>query len=128
MSVGKSKLTTEDRVRASRGEMSFWEYDEKGYIIAGTPARVRQRLRELITDLRIGQLIATPHMGNVSEEIAAENTRLFGHEVAPYLRDLWADEPDHWTPQVSQARVAANAPKPVLTRAETEREERASAK
>ena len=37
MSVGKSKLTTEDRVRASRGEMSFWEYDEKGYIIAGTP-------------------------------------------------------------------------------------------
>ena len=106
-----SKLTPEDRVRASRGEMSFWEYDEKGYIIAGTPARVRQRLRELITDLRIGQLIATPHMGNVAEDIAAENTRLFGHEVAPYLRDLWADQPDHWTPEISQKLVAANAPK-----------------
>ena len=106
-----SKLTPEDRLRAAKGEMSFWEYDEKGYIIAGTPARVRQRLRELITDLRIGQLIATPHMGNVSEDIAAENTRLFGHEVAPYLRDLWADQPDHWTPEVSQKLVAANAPK-----------------
>ncbi len=106
-----SKLTPEDRLRAARGEMSFWEYDEKGYIIAGTPARVRQRLRELITDLRIGQLIATPHMGNVSEDIAAENTRLFGHEVAPYLRDLWADQPDHWTPEISQRLVAANAPK-----------------
>jgi alkanesulfonate monooxygenase SsuD/methylene tetrahydromethanopterin reductase-like flavin-dependent oxidoreductase (luciferase family) len=105
-----SKLTPEDRLRASRGEMSFWEYDEKGYIIAGTPERVRQRLRELIVDLRIGQLIATPHMGNVAEEVAAENTRLFGYEVAPYLRDLWADQPDHWTPAISQARVAANAP------------------
>jgi alkanesulfonate monooxygenase SsuD/methylene tetrahydromethanopterin reductase-like flavin-dependent oxidoreductase (luciferase family) len=112
--VGMAKLTPEDRLRASRGEMSFWEYDEKGYIIAGTPARVRQRLRELITDLRIGQLIPTPHMGNLSEEIGAENTRLFGYEVAPYLRDLWADQPDHWTPEVSQRLVAANAPRPVL--------------
>jgi alkanesulfonate monooxygenase SsuD/methylene tetrahydromethanopterin reductase-like flavin-dependent oxidoreductase (luciferase family) len=109
MSVGKSKLTTEDRIRASRGEMSFWEYDEKGYIIAGTPQRVRQRLRELITDLRIGQLIATLHVGNLDEEVAAENTRMFGRQVAPYLRDLWADQPDYWTPEVSQKLVAAHA-------------------
>ncbi|MDO8433809.1 MAG: LLM class flavin-dependent oxidoreductase [Candidatus Binatus sp.] len=107
-----SKLTPEDRIRAARGEMSFWEYDEKGYIIAGTPARVRQRLRELIVDLRIGQLIATPHMGNLPEEVGAQNTTLFGREVAPYLRDLWADQPDHWTPEISQRLVAANAPKP----------------
>src|SRR5271166_2373687 len=112
MSVGRSKLTPEDRVRAGRGEMSFWEYDEKGYIIAGTPERVRQRLRELIVDLRIGQLIATPHVGNLREEVAAENTRLFGYQVAPYLRDLWADQPDHWTPEISQKLVAANAPTP----------------
>ena len=111
--VTHSKLTPEDRVRAARGEMSFWEYDEKGYIIAGTPERVRQRLRDLITDLRIGQLIATPHMGNLPEDVGAENTRLFGHEVAPYLRDLWADQPDHWTPEVSQRLVAAHAPKAV---------------
>jgi alkanesulfonate monooxygenase SsuD/methylene tetrahydromethanopterin reductase-like flavin-dependent oxidoreductase (luciferase family) len=109
--TGQSKLTPQDRVRAARGEMSFWEYDEKGYIIAGTPERVRQRLRELITDLRIGQLIATPHVGNLPEEVGAENTRLFGREVAPYLRDLWADQPDYWTPEISQTLVKANAPK-----------------
>ena len=109
--------------------MSFWEYDEKGYIIAGTPKRVRQRLRELITELRIGQLIPTPHMGDLAEEVAAENTRLFGYEVAPYLRDLWADQPDHWTPEVSQTRVAANAPRPSAERSETiATEERAAAK
>ncbi len=111
--IGQSKLTPEDRARAARGDMSFWEYDEKGYVIAGSPRRVQQRLRELITDLRVGQLIATPHMGNLPEEVGAENTRLFGLEVAPSLRDLWADLPDHWTPQTSQQRVRANAPKPV---------------
>ena len=127
--AAQTKLTPEDRVRAGKGEMSFWEYDEKGYIIAGTPKRVRQRLRELITQLRIGQLIPTPHMGDLAEEVAAKNTYLFGHEVAPYLRDLWADQPDHWTPEVSQARIAANAPRPVLSRSETiAAEERAAAK
>ncbi|MDA0365688.1 MAG: LLM class flavin-dependent oxidoreductase [Chloroflexi bacterium] len=107
---GASSLSNEDRMRAARGEMSFWEYDEKGYIIAGTPERVRQRIRELATDLRIGQLIPTLHMGNLSEELAAKNTQLFGTEVIPYLRDLWADQPDHWTPAVSQQRVNANMP------------------
>jgi Coenzyme F420-dependent N5,N10-methylene tetrahydromethanopterin reductase and related flavin-dependent oxidoreductases len=99
----------EERRRAARGEMSFWEYDEKGYIIAGTPDRVAQRVRELATQLRVGQLIACLHMGNLPEEVAAENTHLFGTKVIPQLRDLWADQPDHWTPEASQRRVAARA-------------------
>lgn len=102
-------LKPEDRMRASRGEMSFWEYDEKGYIIAGTPQRVAQRVRALATDLRIGQLIACLHMGNLPEEVAAMNTHLVGTRVIPQLRDLWADEPDHWTPEVSRQRVAARS-------------------
>jgi alkanesulfonate monooxygenase SsuD/methylene tetrahydromethanopterin reductase-like flavin-dependent oxidoreductase (luciferase family) len=100
----------EDKKRAVRGEMSFWEYDEKGYIIAGTPDRVAQRLRELATELRVGQLITSLHMGNLPEETAAENTHLFGTQVIPQLQDLWADEPDHWTPVLSQRRVAAGRP------------------
>ncbi|MCA9829398.1 MAG: LLM class flavin-dependent oxidoreductase [Dehalococcoidia bacterium] len=112
MARGGGRLTNEDRMKAARGELSFWEYDEKGFIIAGTPKRVRERIRELATSLRVGQLIPTLHMGNLPEETAAKNTELFGREVIPYLRDLWADQPDHWTPQVSQQRVAANAPTP----------------
>jgi alkanesulfonate monooxygenase SsuD/methylene tetrahydromethanopterin reductase-like flavin-dependent oxidoreductase (luciferase family) len=113
---GRGGLSMEDRMRAARGEMSFWEYDEKGYIIAGTPERVRQRIRELATELRVGQLIPTLSMGNLPEEVAHKNTTLFGREVIPYLRDLWADEPDHWTPKVSQQRVAANSPQLVGAR------------
>ena len=104
--VVRSKRLLPDRERAAKGEMSFWEYDEKGYIIAGTPERVEQRIRELATELRVGQLIACLHMGNLPEEVASENTYLFGTKVIPKLRDLWSEEPDYWTPAISQERVA----------------------
>lgn len=99
-----------DRLRAARGELSFKEYDEKGYIIAGSPKTVRERIRELAKTLRVGQLIPTLHMGNLSEEQARENTHLFGTEVIPYLRDVWEEYEDKWTPVVSQQRVAAISP------------------
>lgn len=88
-------------------EMSFAELDEKGFIIAGSPQVVRERIRDLATSLRVGQLIATLSFGDLSEESAALNTHLFGTEVIPHLRDLWSDLPDHWTPQASQALVAS---------------------
>jgi len=104
-------ISNEERMKANRGELSFWEYDELGYVIGGTPERVEQRTRELVTDLRIGQLITCMHVGNLPEEVAAKNNHLFGTQVAPKLRDIWADEEDRWTPKASQERVAAAAAK-----------------
>jgi hypothetical protein len=63
-------------------------------------------VRDLVTDLRIGQLITCMHLGNLAEEVAAHNNDLFGNKVIPTLRDIWADEEDRWTPKVSQERVA----------------------
>lgn len=104
-------VSAEVRQRAANGELSFWEYDELGFIIAGTPERVRQRIERLATELQVGQLITCMHMGNLPEETAAKNNDLFGRQVAPHLRDLFADQEDRWTPAVSQQRVAASAPK-----------------
>jgi alkanesulfonate monooxygenase SsuD/methylene tetrahydromethanopterin reductase-like flavin-dependent oxidoreductase (luciferase family) len=104
-----------DRDRAYKGELSFGEYADKGFIVAGTPETVRERIREIAKELRVGQLIPTLHMGDLNPEVAKENTRLFGEEVIPYLRDVWADQEDRWTPKVSQERVAAiDAKKKVL--------------
>jgi alkanesulfonate monooxygenase SsuD/methylene tetrahydromethanopterin reductase-like flavin-dependent oxidoreductase (luciferase family) len=111
--LGREKvISNEERTKASRGELSFWEYDELGYIIAGTPERVEQRVRELVTDLRIGQLITCMHVGDLDEEVAAKNTHLFGTQVMPKLRDVWADEEDRWTPKASQQRIAERFPTP----------------
>ncbi|MGI5143100.1 MULTISPECIES: LLM class flavin-dependent oxidoreductase [unclassified Streptomyces] len=101
----------EVRQRAANGELSFWEADELGFIVAGTPERVRQRIETLATELHVGQLITCMHMGNLPEETAAKNNELFGRQVAPHLRDLFSDHEDHWTPEVSRQRVAAHAPK-----------------
>ena len=49
----------------------------------------------------------------VAARVSAIRRPQLAIRVIPYLRDLWADLPDHWTPQVSQQRVAANAPAPV---------------
>jgi alkanesulfonate monooxygenase SsuD/methylene tetrahydromethanopterin reductase-like flavin-dependent oxidoreductase (luciferase family) len=102
-----SAVSAEERAKATRGELSFWEYDELGYIIAGTPERVEQRIRALVTDLRIGQLITCMHVGNLPEDVAASNNDLVGTKVIPKLRDVWVDDEDRWTPTVSQQRVAA---------------------
>jgi alkanesulfonate monooxygenase SsuD/methylene tetrahydromethanopterin reductase-like flavin-dependent oxidoreductase (luciferase family) len=107
-SLRRSKnVSMDQRRKASRGDLSFWEYDELGYIIAGSPERVEQRVRDLVTELRIGQLITCMQLGNMPEEVAAHNTELFGTQVIPKLRDIWSEHEDRWTPQVSQARVAA---------------------
>ncbi len=103
-------ISADQRRKASKGELSFWEYDELGYIIAGTPERVEQRVRELATELRIGQLITCMHLGNLPEEVAAQNNYLFGTEVIPKLRDVWADCEDRWTPKLTQKRIAEKFP------------------
>ncbi|MQA13219.1 MAG: LLM class flavin-dependent oxidoreductase [Pseudonocardiaceae bacterium] len=100
-------ISAAEREQATRGELDFWEYDRLGYIIAGTPERVEQRVRELVTELRIGQLITCMHVGNLPEEVAAKNNHLFATQVIPKLRDIWSDQEDRWTPKVSQERIAA---------------------
>jgi alkanesulfonate monooxygenase SsuD/methylene tetrahydromethanopterin reductase-like flavin-dependent oxidoreductase (luciferase family) len=104
-------VSIEDRKRAINGEMSFWEFDEKGFIVAGTPERVRQRIEEVAVEMRVGQLITCMHMGNLPEETCAKNNHLFGTQVAPRLRHLWDEYDDPWTPEESKRRVAANAPR-----------------
>jgi alkanesulfonate monooxygenase SsuD/methylene tetrahydromethanopterin reductase-like flavin-dependent oxidoreductase (luciferase family) len=102
--------SADERARASRGELSFWEYDDLGYIIAGSPERVEQRVRELVTELRIGQLITCMHVGNLPEEVAARNNELFATQVMPKLRGIWSEYEDRWTPTITQHRIAERFP------------------
>ena len=92
-------LPPEEKAKAARGELSFWDYDKHGFIIAGSPERVRQRLEDMVKELRIGQLIACLHMGNLPEDVAAMNTHLLATRALPELRNLWTEFEDRWTPR-----------------------------
>ena len=90
---------------AAPSEMTYRDYVERGHVIAGSPATVRQKLEELVKTLRIGQLICCMQVGNLNEELTNKNTSLFATEVMPHLRGIWSNYPDHWTP----ARAAVGA-------------------
>ena len=86
--------------------MTFRDYVEGGNVIAGSPETVAGKIRELVKELRIGQLITMMQTGNMSEELTNKNTYLFATEVMPKIRDIWSEYPDYWTPQKQQAAAA----------------------
>jgi alkanesulfonate monooxygenase SsuD/methylene tetrahydromethanopterin reductase-like flavin-dependent oxidoreductase (luciferase family) len=71
---------------------------DDGYVIAGSPATVRDRMREMITSLRVGHVFCLMHNGNQPDWKTRLSTRLFATEVMPHLRDLWPDHAhdDRW--------------------------------
>ena len=71
------------------------------FVIAGSPATVRDKLVDAVKDLRVGNLMVLLQIGSMPHELTKENIGLFCTEVLPKLRDIWDDEgwENHWWPQ-----------------------------
>ena len=67
-------------------EMKWQDFVDKGHIIAGSPATVREQLTEAIKLLRVGHLMVLLHIGSMPDEIARKNTELFAKEVLPAVK------------------------------------------
>ena len=65
---------------------------ESGFVIAGSPATVRERMVEMIRGLRVGNVFCLLHMGDMPAEKTRHSTKLFAEQVMPSLRALW----DEW--------------------------------
>ena len=83
----------------SLGKLGWRDFVDKGYIIAGSPATVRERLMTAAKELRVGTVFALLHFGNLSREQTMKNTELYAKEVMPYLRQLWPEWEDRWMPK-----------------------------
>lgn len=89
------------------GEMGYRELVDKRIVIGGGPATVREQLKEMVTDLRIGNLLLMVQIGSMPHELALKNIELLSREVLPALRGLWEDEWEHeWWPIPLQAARA----------------------
>jgi alkanesulfonate monooxygenase SsuD/methylene tetrahydromethanopterin reductase-like flavin-dependent oxidoreductase (luciferase family) len=71
--------------------LSWAELNERGYIVAGSPETVRQRMEELIKTLRVGNIICGIHVGNMPPEKTRYSTELFAKKVMPHLKGIWTD-------------------------------------
>jgi hypothetical protein len=66
-------------------ELTYEDLEEGGYIIAGSPATVRDKLRVFSDELRAG--IVCSGMNGGSHEATLEMMQLFAEEVMPDFRD-----------------------------------------
>jgi len=89
-----------------RQTLDWKKYLEQGYVIAGSPATVRQQLTECIRSLRVGHLMVLLQIGSMPKDLTLHNTALFAREVLPHVRDLWPGYKDRWWPSGSTGNGA----------------------
>jgi alkanesulfonate monooxygenase SsuD/methylene tetrahydromethanopterin reductase-like flavin-dependent oxidoreductase (luciferase family) len=96
--------------QAIRSELKWKDFVEQGYIVAGSPATVRQKLEEVSKSLNIGHMMTLLQFGNMNKETVTKNTTLFAHEVLPHLRSLHGEWEDRWwiNPLPADQRVEPN--------------------
>ena len=63
-------------------------------MIAGSPETVRQRMEEMIKDLRVGHVFCLLHVGDMPKEKTCYSTKLFADKVMPHLERILPDYDD----------------------------------
>ncbi len=106
---------TSQMTRAAVGDVSSMSWDQlvnQGYVIAGSPDTVVEKMKEMITGLRVGNIFCLIHVGDMPKDKCMRSTRLFAEEVMPRLRNMWpehADDDRFWIHPVTQS-ARAEAP------------------
>jgi alkanesulfonate monooxygenase SsuD/methylene tetrahydromethanopterin reductase-like flavin-dependent oxidoreductase (luciferase family) len=116
--VGKNASLT-------REGLKWKDFIEDGYVIAGSPATVRDRLREAMKMMNCGHLMILQQIGSMPPELTRKSTELFAREVMPHLRGMWTGFEDKWSPKRLPANeIAMPAPislEPPMTNGKTHR-------
>jgi alkanesulfonate monooxygenase SsuD/methylene tetrahydromethanopterin reductase-like flavin-dependent oxidoreductase (luciferase family) len=74
---------------------------EKGFVVIGSPATVREKLADIAKNLNVGHLMPVLQFGSMSHDQAMKNIETFGRQVLPHLQKIWQDTPwtNHWWPK-----------------------------
>jgi alkanesulfonate monooxygenase SsuD/methylene tetrahydromethanopterin reductase-like flavin-dependent oxidoreductase (luciferase family) len=106
---------TSQMTRQALGDVSKMSWDQlvnDGYVIAGSPDTVVERMKDLITSLRVGNIFCLIHVGDMPREKCMRSTKLFAEEVMPRLRDVWPDyagDDRFWVHPIDQTPRSAAA-------------------
>jgi alkanesulfonate monooxygenase SsuD/methylene tetrahydromethanopterin reductase-like flavin-dependent oxidoreductase (luciferase family) len=97
----KNGLVSQHGKKATQARVALtWkDLTEQGYIVAGSPATVREQLKDVISSLRVGHLMVLQQFGSMPKELANRNTELFAREVMPHVRNMWPEWHDQWYPK-----------------------------
>ena len=80
---------------------------DEGFVIAGSPATVRDRMAEMIKTLRLGHVFCLIHNGNQPDWKTRYSSKLFAEQVMPHLRNMWPEweHDDRWWIHPMESRV-----------------------
>ena len=80
---------------------------DAGFVVAGSPETVRDRLTAMVTELNIGHLLGLFQMGSLPHEAAMKNIGLFAEGVLPHLQQIHEDGTweDEWWPTGARRRT-----------------------
>ena len=85
---------------ASAAALPGWkQYLESGSVIAGSPEKCIEQIREACTRLRVGHLMILVQAGSLGRDAVMYNVKRLATEVLPHIRDLHSDFEDHWSPK-----------------------------
>lgn len=94
-----------------REGMTWKQFVDEGYVIAGSPKTVTQRLTEAMKSLHCGHLMILMQIGSMPPELVYKSTELFAREVMPHMRGLWSEYQDRWSPKrLPESQRAVPAP------------------
>jgi alkanesulfonate monooxygenase SsuD/methylene tetrahydromethanopterin reductase-like flavin-dependent oxidoreductase (luciferase family) len=93
-------------------DLTWGQILERGYVVAGSPDTVVDRLSDMESRLRVGHLMLLLHFGNMPKDKVMYNTTRFAQEVAPRLRPMWNEWEDRWWPRDTLPHLAEPAPLP----------------
>jgi alkanesulfonate monooxygenase SsuD/methylene tetrahydromethanopterin reductase-like flavin-dependent oxidoreductase (luciferase family) len=83
----------------ARFDMTWKNLVDNGYVVAGSPSTVIERLEALVDGLRVGHLMCGLQMGSMPRDKVLYNTQMFAEHVMPALRHKWSDWEDRWYPK-----------------------------
>jgi alkanesulfonate monooxygenase SsuD/methylene tetrahydromethanopterin reductase-like flavin-dependent oxidoreductase (luciferase family) len=113
----RAKLQSQVQLQAGGGRLvgpsrdfSKTNFFDEGHVIIGSPDEVAAKLREVMVELNVGNVLMLLHFGNMSRELTRYNTELFSKRVLPQIKDVFEDQWEHhWWPK-PMAREQLRAP------------------
>lgn len=94
----------------SRQALTWNEYLEQGYVIAGSPKTVIENLTKAVNGLRVGHLMVLLQIGSMGRDLTMKNTELFATQVMPHIKDMWSEYEDHWWPEALMDKKDVGVP------------------
>jgi len=87
--------------------LTWKELVDERFIIAGSPATVRQQMEEMIKGLHVGHVFCLFHNGNMPDWKTRQSSKLFADKVMPHLRNMWPEwlQDNRWWPAPLEERV-----------------------